>query len=57
MRNTENDDPEFCEWSESISATEEQLKTLISSPDYSLHQAKEHVRLGGIVRRPSTVYG
>ena len=52
MRNTENDDPEFCEWIESISATEEQLETLISDPNYSLHQAKEHVGLGRIVRRP-----
>jgi hypothetical protein len=52
MPNTENDDPEFCEWIESISTTEEQLETLISNPDYSLHQAKEHVRLGRIVRRP-----
>jgi hypothetical protein len=52
MRNTEDDDPEFCEWIESISTTEEQLETLISNPDYSLHQAKEHVRLGRIVRRP-----
>jgi hypothetical protein len=52
MPNIENDDPEFSEWIESISTTEEQLETLISNPDYSLHQAKEHVRLDKIVRRP-----
>ena len=34
MPNTENDDPEFCEWIESISTSEEQLETLISNPDY-----------------------
>lgn len=51
MRDTEDNDPEFCDWIESISTTEEQLETLISNPDYSLYQAKEHVRPGRIVRR------
>ena len=52
MRNTEDDDPEFCEWIESISVTKEQLETLISNPDYRLHQPKEQARVGSMFRRP-----
>ena len=52
MRNTEDNDPEFCEWIESISVTKEQLETLISNPDYPLHQPKEQARVGSMFLRP-----
>ena len=47
-----DDDCEFREWIESISATQDELKTLVAHPDYTLYQAKEHVREGKMVRRP-----
>ena len=49
-----NDDDGFSEWVESITATQDALKTLVAHPDYSLYQAKEHVRQGKMAIRPAT---
>ena len=49
-----NDDHEFGEWVESITATQDALKTLVAHPDYSLYQAKEHVRGGNMAVRPAS---
>ena len=49
-----NDDHEFSEWVESITASQDALKTLVAHPDYSLYQAKEHVREGNIALRPAS---
>ena len=57
LENTEtgsNDDYGFGEWVESITATQDALKTLVAHPDYSLYQAKEHVREGNIALRPAS---
>ena len=39
-----NDDDGFSELVESLTATQDELKTLVAHPDYSLYQAKEQVR-------------
>ena len=49
-----NDDLGFSEWVESITATQDALKTLVAHPDYSLYQAKEHVREGNTALRPAS---
>jgi hypothetical protein len=49
-----NDDHGFSEWVESITATQDELKTLVSHPDYSLYQAKEHVREGKYGHPPAS---
>ncbi len=49
-----SDDPEFSEWVESFTATQDALKTLVAHPDYSLYQAKEHVREGKTATRPAS---
>ena len=49
-----NDDLGFNEWVESITATQDALKTLVAHPDYSLYQAKEHVREGNVAIRPAS---
>jgi len=49
-----NDDHEFSEWVQSITATQDALKTLVAHPDYSLYQAKEHVRGGNVSIRPAS---
>ena len=49
-----NDDLGFSEWVESITASQDALKTLVAHPDYSLHQAKEHVREGNMAIRPAS---
>jgi hypothetical protein len=49
-----NDDLGFSEWVESITATQDALKTLVAHPDYSLYQAKEHVREGNLALRPAS---
>jgi hypothetical protein len=49
-----NDDLEFSEWVESITATQDALKALVAHPDYSLYQAKEHVREGNMAFRPAS---
>ena len=49
-----NDDYRFNQWAESITATQDALKTLVAHPDYSLYQAKEHVREGNMAIRPAT---
>ena len=57
LENTEaasNDDYGFGEWVESITATQDALKTLVAHPDYSLYQAKEHVREGNMAIRPAS---
>ena len=57
LENTEtgsNDDYGFGEWVESITATQDALKTLVAHPDYSLYQAKEHVREGNVAIRPAS---
>jgi hypothetical protein len=46
-----HDDHGFSEWVESITATQDELNTLVSHPDYSLHQAKEHAREGNMAIR------
>src|ERR1700704_3832398 len=47
-----HDDYEFGEWLESVSASQDELKTLIGHPGYSLYQAKKHVRERRIVSQP-----
>ena len=47
-----HDDYEFLDWLESIGASQEEIKTLLSHPYYSLHEAKEHVRQRRMVSRP-----
>ena len=47
-----HDDSEFLDWLESVGASQEEIKTLLSHPYYSLYQAKEHVRQRGMVSRP-----
>jgi hypothetical protein len=57
LENTEtgsNDDYGFGEWVESITATQNTLKTLVAHPDYSLYQAKEHVREENMAVRPAS---
>ena len=49
-----NDDHGFSDWVESITASQDALKTLVAHPDYSLYQAKEHVREGNIALRPAS---
>ena len=49
-----NNDLGFSEWVESITATQDALKTLVAHPDYSLYQAKEHVREGNMAIRPAS---
>jgi hypothetical protein len=49
-----NDDLGFNEWVESITATQDALKTLVAHPDYSLYQAKEHVREGNRASHPAS---
>jgi hypothetical protein len=49
-----NDDLGFSEWVDSITATQDALKTLVAHPDYSLYQAKEHVRGGIMAVRPAS---
>ncbi len=49
-----NDDLGFSEWVESITATQDALKTLVAHPGYSLYQAKEHVRGGNMAIRPAS---
>lgn len=49
-----NDDHGFSEWVESITATQDALKPLVAHPDYSLYQAKEHVREGNMAIRPAS---
>jgi hypothetical protein len=49
-----NDDSGFSDWVESITASQEALKTLVAHPDYSLYQAKEHVREGNMASRPAS---
>ena len=41
---TVHDDYEFHEWLEGVSASQDELKTLIGHPDYSLYQTKKHVQ-------------
>ena len=41
---TVDDDYEFREWLEGVSASQDELKTLIGHPDYSLYQTKKHVQ-------------
>ena len=41
---TGHDDYEFREWLEGVSASQDELKTLIDHPDYSLYQTKKHVK-------------
>src|SRR5438105_4957345 len=50
-----NDDHGFSEWVESITATQDELKTLVSHPDYSLYQAKEHAGEGNMAIGPQAV--
>jgi hypothetical protein len=54
-----NDNYRFTQWAESITATRDALKTLVAHPDYSLHQAKEHVREGNMAksRLPGSMRG
>jgi hypothetical protein len=47
-----HDDSEFLDWLESVSASQEEIKTLLSHPYYSLYQAKEHARQRTMVSRP-----
>jgi hypothetical protein len=49
-----NDDHGFSDWVESITASQDALKTLVAHPDYSLYQAKEHVRGGIMAVRPAS---
>ena len=49
-----NDDYRFNQWAESITATQDTLKTLVAHPDYSLHQAKQHVREGNRASHPAS---
>ena len=49
-----NDDHGFSEWVEGITASQDALKILVAHPDYSLYQAKEHVREGSMVIRPAS---
>ena len=49
-----DDDCEFRDWMDSISASQDEVKTLVAHSDYTLHQAKEHVRVGKTVGRPSS---
>ena len=49
-----NDDHEFSDWVESITASQDALKTLVAYSDYSLYQAKEHVREGNMAIRPAS---
>jgi hypothetical protein len=49
-----NDDHGFSDWVESITASQDALKTLVAHPDYSLYQAKEHVREGNMAIRPAS---
>ena len=49
-----NDDHGFSQWVESITASQDALKTLVAHPDYSLYQAKEHVREGNRAIRPAS---
>jgi hypothetical protein len=49
-----NDDHGFSDWVESITASQDALKTLLAHPDYSLYQAKEHVREGNMASRPAS---
>ncbi len=49
-----NGDHGFGDWVESITATQDELKTLIAHPGYSLYQAKEHVREGNMAIRPAS---
>jgi hypothetical protein len=49
-----NDDHGFSDWVESITASQDALKTLVAHPDYSLHQAKEHVREGNMAICPAS---
>jgi hypothetical protein len=49
-----NGDHGFSEWAESITATKDELRTLGAHPDYSLYQAKEHVRGGSMAVRPAS---
>jgi hypothetical protein len=49
-----NDDHGFSQWVESITASQDALKTLVAHPDYSLYQAKEHVREGNMASRPAS---
>ena len=51
MGSADDDDREFREWVESISANRDEVETLVAHPNYSLYQAKEHVRLGKAFRR------
>jgi hypothetical protein len=50
-----NDDHGFSEWVASITATQDELKILLSHPDYWLYQAKEHVREGNMAIRLQAV--
>ena len=47
-----HDDDEFLDWLESVGASQEEIRTLLSHPHYSLYQAKEHVRQRRMVSRP-----
>ena len=49
-----NDDHGFSDWVESITASQDVLKTLVAHPDYSLYQAKAHVREGNMAIRPAS---
>jgi hypothetical protein len=49
-----HDDYEFREWLESVSASQDELKTLIDHPGYSLYQAKKHVRERRMVSQPKS---
>ena len=47
-----HDDNEFLDWLESVGASQEEIKALLSHPYYSLYQAKERVQQRRIVSRP-----
>jgi hypothetical protein len=53
-QNGSDDDGEFRDWIDSISASQAEVKTLITHSDYTLYQAKEHVRAGKTVGRPTS---
>ena len=52
-----SDDHGFSDWVKGITATQDALKTLVAHPDYSLYQAKEHVREGNMALRPANGVG
>ena len=46
-----DNDCEFREWIESVGATQDEFKTLVAHSDYTLYQAKQHVREAKMVSR------